>query len=412
MQPILDTAMPPDILQNAVDQIAAKMKETIPSAVLEKTAEQLRILETRVKTGTLGKYDRQLTRAAVLLELNFRQAASESGKLPWESLAAAAGSKGANLQQLQQLIGNYMQQPSRQARKSIPMQSTSTSTLSSSPRKRPHTAPYRTLRTGIAHRSDDTESSSHQRLAELSIRLAQRLNDPHGACLAARHLLSAMTQAINSHSSVHERRGRLYDLQRYRPAYEAAALFFVTTRGTSVVSGKRKVRDDDDSDEVASEQRPMDLNDLVDASTHFTYLELKQVLPNVVEMARLMSTDKKTNMDFFAEMQAGKSVPKKNTTGSVRVDAELLLQSSDDPGAQPHDDDDDVGIFRDEMAASTRRLLLQWQVEILSDACTRARQSLSIDESCSESKALQKAADDVLQKFGVVSDQQVLVYID
>jgi hypothetical protein len=71
-------------------------------------AETQRILQVKVRTGTLGKLDRTDTRAAVLLAHTMRLA---SQQIPWKELAAAVSVKHVSaLQEFQQLL-HYLQPP-------------------------------------------------------------------------------------------------------------------------------------------------------------------------------------------------------------------------------------------------------------------------------------------------------------
>ena len=84
-------------------------------------------------------------------------------------------------------------------------------------------------------------------------------------------------------------------MHRYGPAYEAAALYCVTSRNNTGKATKSRKRGEDDEPDM--EQR-MDLHELAEASTEFTYLELKQVLPHVMETVDKMDQgNSKGNQD-------------------------------------------------------------------------------------------------------------------
>jgi hypothetical protein len=415
---------PPAILQNPVEQISRKLTQhAIPNAVILKTAETARILETRVKTGKLDKMDRKETRAAVLLELVYRQETKK--RLPWKDLASAVGMKVANLEQLQLKINNYLQTPSRPGAGRTTASSSSTlrhgggtlaalraqqhhQQLQGPPsRKRPlapttrrsaRVAPTGTIRT-------TTNPENHRRLEALAIRLSVHLMDLHGSCKKARQLLLDIQDYVdhNPQFSASDRRGMQYDLRRYEAAYEAAALYYVTCPASSgkTASKSRRARDDTNDEDRA--QSAMTLDDLADASTEFSFLELKQVLPNVLDMGDKIAAKTK---DALSSFQAKR--PRTDVASQRQPDAAQNTKDDEDDNLVPEMEDlpDESQVLKEAVAAFP-----EWRENVLSQALERARKSLVEDaagdeespkSALSNSELLARAADDIIRKHGLL----------
>lgn len=423
--------MPPTLLpQNAVQRIAAKLTQhNISNPILDKSSEQVRILETRVRTGTLGKSDHTETRAAVILEMVYRQ--ETSARLPWKDLAVAVGVKPRSLEQFQQVIRNYLatagnSTASRQSRpvSSIPASTIGTRSLLSSSRKRPLTttttastvvATSQPARSNRVTRVDNIHdnSTTNRRLAELAIRLAVHLPDPHRACRAAQQLMQNMVEAVENHPSVHERRGLRYEFQRYQAAYEAAALYCVSRQ--TLQQQQRQDKSHAPTNDQEPALKSLDLHDLSDASTEFTYLELKQVLPHMIKTAETLKHKKKapsasTTSQKFSDGRATSA--RVGQEPCFATESNGTMDAGDSAYARINDNEID----------KVDTAFHQWQESVLAEACQDALASInsSTDKNSGDDGKsgvlgvrsnhhdpvlLAKAANDILIKYGVVSSR-------
>ena len=381
--------MPPFILQDAVDRISDKMTVKIDASILDKTREKLRILETRIRIGMLGKADRKESRAACVLESVYSQ--EKGTRLPWKELCAAVGMKKANLEQLQGLISNYLQ-PRRVIQQS-------TGRIMDS-RKRPlsqQQSQRRSSRVAYASAEPSTalvqSNSASGRLDALAIRLSVHLMDPHGSCQRTRQLLNDIRNYIETDSSlsVSERRGMRYDMSRYEAAYEAAALYYVTCDAKQkTMNEKPKSSDDQDG------QRELSLHDLADASTEFRYLELREVLPHVIELGdKITAENEAKKVQVLVDGKDSRDLQKAdggNGDVPLKDSADTVLEDT---------------IAEHTMAAEEEQRFATWQEEVLQVAILEAKESKSGEgESSAEipdADALALAADMILRKHGLLA---------
>lgn len=391
--------MPPKFqLANAVEILAAQLTSLhIPKEAIRKAAEHVRILETRVKTGSLGKTDRPNTRAAVLLELAYRQITKS--RLPWELLASAVHAKVLQLEQLQQSLNNYLQEPS----------STRTTLVSNQPitevprnhvahsnnnnnnnmeqrlssqvqairkqiagQKRPlHLGEFRqSIEVDARRRSSRTKTpeADSQRMEDLAIRV--QILDSSQAWKRAKQFFDDMTKTVANDPSLSEsdRRGQLYDFVRYGPAYEAAALFCVA-----------------DGD--------VQLEDLVKASTEFTRLELKQVLPFVKDAYQKLKHQNKTRKKNVARDVDGARNNVMEVDTCIQIDQDLEEQEK-----------------ARELEEEAR--FVKWRQLQLETAMEQARIRMSDDPTMasttcySDSEVLAFAADEILCKYGLLTKEE------
>ncbi|GAX10309.1 hypothetical protein FisN_3Lh512 [Fistulifera solaris] len=342
---------------NPVERLAEILTKNhavdISKEVIRKAAENVRILETRVKTGSLGKYDRSNTRAAVLLELAYRQ--ETKSRLPWQKLEKAVNIKTLHLEQLQQCLNNYLQQPSTLSiQQYLPIKrSTQVQAIRQQLAKRPIEERRRSSRS-------TTAQADGRRIEDLAIRL--QILDSAKACQLAQQLFDQMMQFVINNPSMSEsdRRGQLYDFVRYGPAYEAAALYCVA--------------------DVA-------LEDLIDASTEFTRLELKQVLPFVKDTYHTL---KQPNTMI---RQRKRPLPEK----------EDAMEVDSIPEIEPAMPEEDTFRQREDEEEQDSRFL-EWRQLQLESAMDQARSQLRSDNSIdnhTNSQLLALAADDILRKYGV-----------
>ncbi|GAX21719.1 hypothetical protein FisN_3Hh512 [Fistulifera solaris] len=338
-------------LGNPVERLAEVLTKNhavdISKQTIRKAAEQVRILETRVKTGNLGKYDRPNTRAAVLLELAYRQ--ETKSRLPWQKLEKAVNTKTLHLEQLQQSLNNYLQPPS-----SIhpPIQRST-----QVPIIRQLTGQKRPIEVRRSSRST-TAQADPRRIEALAIRL--QILDSSKASQLAQQLFDQMTQFVVNHPTMNEsdRRGQLYDFVRYGPAYEAAALICVA--------------------DVA-------LEDLIDASTEFTRLELKQVLPFVKETYHTLKQQQP------------------NTKRQRPEKAEDVMEVDNSiPEIEPAMPEEDT--YRQQEQEEENRFV-EWRQLQLESAMDQARSQRRNDPNIpyTNSQLLAFAADDILRKYGVLT---------
>lgn len=373
-------ASKPFILQNVVAQVASKLSIDIGPEIVSEANERLRVLDTRVTTGKLSKSDRREVRAAVLLEYVAREKLGH--RISWKDLAKACGTAPSNLETLHRMIGNYLQ-PNQQ-RKKVPRRPLAKQTSNSNPvkvdirgsdsansRKRPR----RNSNSGMLSREHETPSSNV--LVDLAIRLASFVPDPHGCANQARELLADIQKYAKETFSVHERRGFLYEMQRYGPAYHAAAFYHVATKGSTRSNGSLGK----DSSRAA-----LGVRDLVDASNEFTYLEVMQVLPHVTELAAKVEERRIQQVSDETNKGPGKTLDKADES-----EVALLLVTSDMIESNPTPISPDCSHQN-------------WQQGIIETAMLSSKNSLAASGEqgyVSDEAALTHAANTVLQRFGL-----------
>lgn len=459
--------MPPNyILQNVVERVAEALHKQqpdlqIPAAVIRAASEQYRRLETRVRVGSLPHGDSQERRAVVLLEACARHGTGQR-LLSWPVLGAAVHVKTtSSLPQLQHVLLNFLQ-PASAGRQPAAQQVGSSAevvggtTAARSRRVRNHVVNYKEDQRGAAAAAPLYVPKV---LPALVIRLAGHLVDPHGTQKLAAQLLNDIhSYYCQDHygtiSSAADRRGHLYDLQRYAPAYEAAALYHIATTVGNTSSGaasgaprvgkkaakKVKTKDEalhpDDDDETGannddnddqqrqqqdlSEQplRGLQLADLMDASTEFTYLEVKQVLPRVRELARKVRRDPKKERDGTARAaaqavagllqrqpwQLADPPPvKRHGAAPARAAAHSVADASG-RAARCSRDDDALPNHAAAAPPPPPPSFADWKVNILSAARDQARRDRTAPgDDLSDRQALASAADAVLRKYGLLS---------
>jgi hypothetical protein len=294
--------MPPSILSDAVQQVVDKLANKrgihISVPVQEQAREQLRILAARVTVGRLGVTDRAERRAAVVLEYACRQqrqtgsSSSSDGptttaavRLSLKDLAAITGVKLVQFELLHKTIGNYLQNNSSAAlqrrggvasRSSIPTTkraagATATVATMSSNNRQARDLTQAAQDTNHKRRKLRSADERPNRIPDLALRLAAFTADPYGFARSAVTLLKDLETHVQALPSVHERRGHLYDMTRYRAAYEAACFYHIVTRHSSVGGNNAATKHRSNTaaaaaaqDEGPQQQRPLELADLVE----------------------------------------------------------------------------------------------------------------------------------------------------
>jgi hypothetical protein len=328
------------------------------SSLVTRALDEYRLLETRVKVGRLGKGDTCEARAACLLRrcyLHFQTtsssaqaSASSRDGMAWETLAHHVGARPATLQTLHSQITNYLvdntttaaskQQRHQHARQEgvggggsinprhVPVGAgkSANSTTGSSDSNRPYVVAAPNGRTTRAGNVDHAHLEMADR--ELWAALSIRLQCPILWVQQAKALWAQLETHVQSMPNAHERRGYQYDMSRYRPAYQAACLYYILSRrsksssnshsspatksgtNTSRKRGSKKNGDDDDGSLVTtttttnnsnnkSVKRSLDgprgggsgsrevTHKMVDfvLPNSFTYLELQQVSKQVAQ---------------------------------------------------------------------------------------------------------------------------------
>jgi len=394
--------MPPAIFHNPVDQVVAKLRNSrISKALLKKTNEQLRILETRIAVGKLGRLDRREVRAAIVLEYIVRQHGHV--RLSLKELAGAVGMKQKNFNELHGTIGNYLQ-PTHQ--------------VSTIKRKAaPANVPSKTQKQALQQQQKWQQQGSSKRpklrsteerrsiIPNLAIRLVSHIADPHGLSKKAQALMDDIQNYLET-LPAHERRGWVYDMQRYGPAYEAAT-FYCCQQG--VGNSKSSSNRNNDTDEDAG--RSLQLEDLLEASNQFTYLQLKEVLPHVKELAAKVKEHKSkqpsvdqapSSESTTASLSGGKKKPngplKSNKNNVIVLDDDNLERAANTK--QALDDEEDIVEHQQEASFQA------WKEQTLAQAREKARQALGETMEAGEitdNELLQRAADGILQKYGLLT---------
>jgi len=475
-----------------------------PDVVLEAT-EKYRILETRVRIGQLGSGDRGPTRAAVLLlyALRNRQRRQHSvdpggnsnssiggggsrqqqQAAVWKRLASAAGTKPAALEQLYRQIGNYLQQPAQQQQQQRARRVATTSTSSnnsnktdkkrgpllggniSNGNKNTAAAMMAADHLGNGRASRGANLNRTELLPDLSIRLAGRVSDPRGCARRAADVLREVRRDFETGTmTAGERRGYLYHLQRYWPAYQAAAFYCAakaaeggaggaasgrasknkksakrrkTLSGDYGVGGNDGPEDDaggddaaaDDDDEEEEEllmsggggPARLELEHLGDSWSEFTLWEVKEALKHVQQFAARTAPsdtddgDKKPKGREKADDKHGRNRENHSNAddsgdGRGRDLASLCSQNGDSAAGGDRIDNADGAPRVDPVERSFR----EWEGTVLSEILERSKRTLmsletgeeSADgvggDGISEELAMKHAADAVLEKFGLL----------
>jgi hypothetical protein len=477
------------ITQNVVERVVNALRDQQPglhisAEVIRKASEQYRLLETRMRVGSIklqpaSQKDSAERRAAALLEYCSRQQrllGSCDGNVPsrplsWSALAAAVHAKTPSpLQQLQHILISFLQpvllvkEATKNQEKSKESDGRRTGNGASdvrSLRQRIHTINYKynivasCCDKGVASATTSYSTSGSKYvpriLPELVIRLTGHLVDPHGTqklvCQLLHEIHTYYDHPLNSGSSggndgLHcynnaaERRGHLYDLQRYAAAYEAAALYHVATTITNknvekydgsmacAVAGgskllktktKKSIRkskdealnpDDDlvENNSNAEEDndislyakdshvfRTLQIDDLANACAEFTYLEIKQVLPRVQTLAKKIGEranrspkslscdvppEKKQSRSRAASLQVadhGRALKKQKQCKDSDVDVDQM-ESLNFPEANRQKDSD---------ASEFQPSFVEWKEHVLSAAKANANfQFHNLRNSC------------------------------
>ena len=480
--------------QNPVERVVAALRRQqpgglyIPTEVIRDASEKYRLLATRIPVGAIqlqppSQKDSSERRAAVLLEYFSRQnrvgangadsTVHSDHRLNWSILAAAVYAKSpAPLQQLQNILVSFMQPVvlgNKRYKKQAADNSFGEDSHVVSLRQRMHPVNYKESVRSSANTSSHKISSGFgyipRILPELVIRLAGHLMDPNGTQkLACRLLndihtyydhptnfeassLSSRDLDGSSCSNAAERRGHLYDLQRYSSAYEAAALFHVATTSMdqnqesfknnsrqSVPNGrvsKKKSKngrvsaklkdeapyleedDNDGMDDVADDRsnahpnapdeeipivRSLRIEDLVEASTEFTYLEVKQVLPRVQTLAKKLSVLSKSSRSKKPLNDNGLSI----AAAEVSLDGDSVSKKQKRNGVpDPFNDDhitkENTGA---DQVPSSRLSFAEWKESIL----TSVRTTTPAPVDAPINVILSLAADEVLRKYGLLEE--------
>lgn len=280
-----------------------------PPPLVKRSLELYRVLETRVKVGTLGRHDKCQARAACVLhhvQRTTQQRTQSQSQSPWtwRELASASAVKDAShLEQLYRQVCNFLQPRNLQVNRHQPpagqasgrggeyrglvgttpsllincgssrtsMLGGSKATLAASEGNGNGATSGIRPRRSVVSESDQPPTPL---LSDLAIRLAGHEGgvgaDPFGSSRRASELLarlyrrcsssssssSSSTKGVGVAMSAAERRGLLYDLRRNWCAYQAAAFYCCccaaaegggkSKKRSSKVSRKRKNEEDDD----------------------------------------------------------------------------------------------------------------------------------------------------------------------
>jgi hypothetical protein len=475
--------------QNVVERVAEALKQQqpcidLPVAVIRAASEKYRLLELQVRVGSIqlqpaSQKDTSERRAAALLEYCTRQHELKDDRtplqLPWPALAAAVRTKSHQpIQQLQHILVNFLQPTtlSKTAGRKRPNQVGNSSQnntgldIGRTLRHRMHSISYKD---GIVASSGHTKVTNGtfvpsgaseikytpKILPELVIRLTGYLYDPHGVQTQTTQLLAGIHayyendhHFLEVHQADHadddpsrytntaERRGHLYDLQRYAAAYEAAALYHVATWNyhnhhdnthEGAEHGKKGNKrpkqgparkgkdealnlDDEDGDEIDPDEGEtfdaycdaksgkssggLQIDDLMEASNEYTYLEIMQVLPRVQALAKKLKRFDKISL---------------TNNGRKRTKAHPKVRN--DPNQTPretvktfvnveHEDSRSVNeaTFKSYFDAEPVVPFSLWKQGILSQV---KRHAQTANPHVSDEMAMAISAKAVLQKYGI-----------
>ncbi|GKY99521.1 hypothetical protein MPSEU_000906300 [Mayamaea pseudoterrestris] len=423
-------------LLNPVEQLAKKLTSIdIPEEILREANETLRIIDVRIKTGSLGKnIDRQDTRAAIILEHLYRLKMKE--RISINVLAKAAGVKVAKLKELQGMLTNYLQStkvtggagrltrasaavedgPSAKSRFRNPFGPNATTT---------HAVPdASTLQLNARlNASKPLTPVRDSILPELAIRLASKVPDPHGVVQAAQRLLNDIYKYIESNRS-HATAGHLHDLQRFGAAYEAAAFYYFAIQQQQQQSGCERTKSKSrrrDSDTIASSDI-LDLRDLETATSELLPAEVKHTLVKVEQwVERLKGHGVSENETVAATMKQSKmdnsTSKKRQRRPSLSVESTTATNGENDNAVTAFELAEYMDAAKEDASPESlreerRTLSEQWRKDILVNAIQHAKQSLTSESTAvdeftpTDDACLEYAANKVFAKYGLhVADE-------
>lgn len=406
-------------------------------SITKQTNEFLRIIATKIRVGALGRYDTIENRTAVALEYAVREGGMK--RIPEEALAKSCGMKRKAFEELHQKIGHHLPRRRVEMRGGGPARTT-TALDSSAPSSR---EPKRT-----------TSSSSADMIGILSIKFGSRLPDSHGVAAKARDLFAAIEHSMKA-SNLYTRKDSLNELKRHRRVYEAAC-FYVSgkedcasqkRKGKRAGNKRRKSQEEEDHDEPE-----LAVSDVVDASglpnglfqdilysVQTTATKLKQLeqqqtnagkRPGHVQKGGMMlvkdqqlplggfsfSSSSSAQTFLAASQKDGisrsdlehepqiKRIRNSITGKSMSTKETMLNQSCDDSIVQaPTQVDEELA------RPKYSDKFLQWKEQVLSTAVEAARRRMvksakddgEEKENISYSDALERAANDTLQRWGL-----------
>jgi hypothetical protein len=338
--------------------------------------------------GTFGKHDRDVSRAAALLEYIVRE--EEGGfKIPLKKLAKASFMKEPNFVNLHQVVGNF--------------RANSTSTRRKGPAER------------NSSRRGALEESS---IPSLAIRLGNFVQDPNGFARRAQNLFNAIQVHAKS-MGVDASREQLHDMVRYQKAYEAACFLLIATKDKTIVHRHS-------SDNAGGEEIALDEATLLEKCNAFT--------PNIFKHVHKHTEKLMEEMQEVASKEPS-SAPAKNPESRYvkRVAALVPQKSSKRTKVGAHHsisrasadttmallervENADDSILEDSQPATTDNAsrkphaspnFLAWKEKTLFEARKMARDEIQKDTGqsaadISDDMAIAHAADAVLRRHGLI----------
>jgi len=430
--------------QDYVEMVVGRLPDEVRREILEanniivRTQEEFRFLERRVPQK-LGTVDAKELRAACLLEFVFREEKGSGSRLSTKVLAKSLGTSKSNFDKLHSRIGNFRGPGINTERCSQQLSSSSANNTSGT-------------------------STSTTTIPRLCFRLVSLLDDPNAVCLRAERLFEEMKAYVDTLKGA-RKKDQETDMKRFQAAYEAAILYHVVSefsprrlaaRVTAqqylkrrkqgirasiqrhVRPGESQLLAGNNSDQEDEHTRPLEINDIVDASSSFTIKEFKPVLNHVEKLIQEMED---------AKAKAAEKEPPKTTTTTSKAAARAKSKASNKKGKTKSvatllgaskrkraasmdsfddDDDDEDGKSRskilrlndeeadenDESAEEKQELEVPtfqaWRQDTLADALGAARKELEETTfiprtQISDSVALSAAADSVLRQFGILA---------
>lgn len=391
--------MPPKRRKTAVDILdkvldTASLPHSIDIASLkQQIEEQLRVLNVRAPVKQLGKGDSVESRKLVLLE----QILKTDVPLKTQRLASAVGMKAKDFETLSFKVAQYSNAPS---------------TRSSKKRSRSSSSSQKS-RNNVNNTNNNAATST---IPALSIRLGSQVHDSHGFARRAQQLLKDMEQYISSTLTIstQKKRGYLQDMQRSRAAYEAAC-FYLVARGKKMK--KATTRSSDDALQGEEEDTQLSIQDILDASNSVSASEFRGILPTVEKFADDMEDGGKkvaasSKQDAGGPVKRKRGKPRKGSeqqrNSTVDGVARALLEGVEDAAAS-----NDTKRQRVSSIAETTPTFvyspkfLEWKKRVLQETCDRTKQLMSEEQgddmaSISDSDAMQRAADEILRRSGLL----------
>ncbi|CAB9508151.1 expressed unknown protein [Seminavis robusta] len=387
-----------------VASLPAALKQDIDKAIIRKTQELFRVLNTKANGQQLTTGDSARMRAAVLLDYAVRQ--DKNVRLCQTSMMKALGLKKKtqknNFIILGNRIANYLDEPratSRNAAKIIQRNNPRQQLL------------------GAVPTTTTKETQTKNNIPRLAIRLSSLIHDPHGFAVQAKQLLQDLHRFVET-LQMPKRADLQHDMTRHPECYGAACLYHVVAKTqTKKLSARqqqtkqpqnatRKLEDDTN--------RPLEIADILTACPNFNENVFKEICRYVESLVEDMEQTMKETSKKSAASTRNKKQKQSGKNGRKRAAFEARKEAND-KGRKKKKSEKSTETSADDNQPRAQHLsdpveipsIWEWREQVLADACESAKAKLTSQGQASEnftkSQLLAEAANEVLGRFGLAA---------